>query len=84
MASDRLSEGSDSASPSATLDSLTQQEARVLELLAQGMSNPEIADALVVSGNTIKSHVQSVLRKLGVSDRTQAALVALRSGMGTG
>ncbi len=84
MASDRLPEGIDAAGAADILDSLTQQETRVLELLAQGMSNPEIADALVVSGNTIKSHVQRVLRKLGVSDRTQAALLALRSGMGTG
>jgi DNA-binding NarL/FixJ family response regulator len=61
--------------------SLTKQELRVLGMLAQGMDNASIASALVVSRNTVKSHVRKVLRKLDVSDRTQAAIWAIRNGM---
>lgn len=56
---------------------LTQREAEVLSLLAKGMSNREIADALSISIQTVKSHVSSILEKLGARDRTQAALIAL-------
>lgn len=58
--------------------SLTDQEQEVLRLLAQALDNQEIAKALVISENTVKSHVSSVLAKLGVANRTQAALWALR------
>ena len=61
--------------------SLTKQELRVLGLLAKGMDNETIASALVVSKNTVKSHVRKILRKLDVSDRTQAAIWAIRNGM---
>jgi DNA-binding NarL/FixJ family response regulator len=60
------------------LDSLTSREREVLAELAQGRSNREIARALYVSEKTVKAHVSSVLAKLGVQDRTQAALLAVR------
>jgi DNA-binding NarL/FixJ family response regulator len=60
------------------LDALTRREREVLAELAHGRSNREIARALHVSEKTVKTHVSSVLAKLGVQDRTQAALVAVR------
>jgi DNA-binding NarL/FixJ family response regulator len=60
------------------LDALTSREREVLAELAHGRSNREIARALHVSEKTVKTHVSSVLTKLGVADRTQAALVAVR------
>jgi DNA-binding NarL/FixJ family response regulator len=57
---------------------LTQRESEVLRLLALGQTNKEIAQALHISYETIKEHVQHILRKLGVSDRTQAAVWAVR------
>jgi DNA-binding NarL/FixJ family response regulator len=60
------------------LDALTNREREVLGELAKGRSNREIARALHVSEKTVKTHVSSVLAKLGVQDRTQAALVAVR------
>ena len=61
-----------------SLDALTAREREVLAELAQGRSNREIARALNVSEKTVKAHVSSVLAKLGVQDRTQAALFAVR------
>jgi DNA-binding NarL/FixJ family response regulator len=66
------------ASWSPGLDALTSREREVLAELAQGRSNREIARALHVSEKTVKAHVSSVLAKLGVQDRTQAALFAVR------
>jgi DNA-binding NarL/FixJ family response regulator len=60
---------------------LTPQEQRVLGLISEGLSNAAIADVLSVSINTVKSHVYNILRKLGVSDRTQAAIWAMRNGI---
>jgi NarL family two-component system response regulator LiaR len=62
---------------------LTERETAVLRLLAQGMSNQEIARALNVGEQTVKSHVSHVLAKLGVPSRTQAALYAIRTGLAT-
>jgi DNA-binding NarL/FixJ family response regulator len=62
------------------VDSLTAREREVLSLLADGRSNREIARTLGVSEKTIKTHVSSVLAKLGVADRTQAAVLAVRRG----
>jgi DNA-binding NarL/FixJ family response regulator len=62
----------------AGLDALTSREREVLAEIAKGRSNREIARALTVSEKTVKAHVSSVLAKLGVQDRTQAALVAVR------
>ena len=64
--------------PGAGLDALTTREREVLAQLTRGRSNREIARALQVSEKTVKAHVSSVLAKLGVSDRTQAALLAVR------
>jgi DNA-binding NarL/FixJ family response regulator len=60
---------------------LTQRESEVLRQLAFGLTNKEIALALHISYETVKEHVQHILRKLGVSDRTQAAVWAVRKGL---
>jgi DNA-binding NarL/FixJ family response regulator len=69
--------------PARGLDALTAREREVLAELAQGRSNRQIARALQVSEKTVKAHVSSVLAKLGVQDRTQAALFAVRHEQGT-
>ena len=63
---------------------LTPREAEVLALIAQGLTNRLIARRLDVTEKTVKTHVSSVLAKLGVTDRTQAALYAVREGLGGG
>ncbi|MEV0632424.1 response regulator transcription factor [Nonomuraea wenchangensis] len=63
------------------LDTLTPRERDVLAALARGRSNAEIARDLRMGRETVKSHVSSVLAKLGVSDRTQAAIYALQQGL---
>ena len=60
---------------------LTQRESEVLHQLALGLTNKEIAKALSISYETVKEHVQHILRKIGVSDRTQAAVWAVRKGL---
>jgi DNA-binding NarL/FixJ family response regulator len=59
---------------------LTQQEKRVLQLVADGLSTFDIADSLAVSRNTVKTHLRNIYCKLGVSGRTQAAVWALQNG----
>jgi DNA-binding NarL/FixJ family response regulator len=60
---------------------LTPRETEVLMQLAHGLTNREIAQALGISTETVKEHVQNVLKKIGVTDRTQAAVWAVRSGL---
>jgi DNA-binding NarL/FixJ family response regulator len=60
---------------------LTQRESEVLRQLALGLTNKEIAQALHISYETVKEHVQHILRKVGVTDRTQAAVWAVRKGL---
>jgi len=63
-----------------TKDPLTDREMDVLNLVAQGMTNQEIADQLVISEGTFRTHVSNILSKLHLANRTQAALYALREG----
>ncbi|MCU0521855.1 MAG: response regulator transcription factor, partial [Anaerolineae bacterium] len=63
------------------LPEITERELEVLQLVAEGMSNREIASALVVSEKTVKTHVSSLLSKLSLNDRTQLAIYALRAGI---
>jgi DNA-binding NarL/FixJ family response regulator len=69
--------------PSATANTaqLSERELEVLKLMVEGYSNPQIAAALYLSPNTIKTHVRGIMNKLAVDDRVQAAVVALRSGL---
>ncbi|HUP28213.1 MAG TPA: response regulator transcription factor [Chloroflexia bacterium] len=64
--------------PTAPKHDLTERELEVLRLIAQGKSNKEISDDLVLSEKTVKTHVSNILQKLHLSDRTQAAVYALR------
>jgi DNA-binding NarL/FixJ family response regulator len=66
---------------SALLESLTPREAEVLQLIARGQTNHEIARNLLISVSTVKKHVQHVIAKLEVSDRTQAAIRAIELGL---
>jgi NarL family two-component system response regulator LiaR len=60
---------------------LTGRELAVLKLVAQGLTNPEIADRLVISEWTVRTHIRNILGKLHLANRTQAALYALREGL---
>jgi DNA-binding NarL/FixJ family response regulator len=80
--SDPMANGSHRGHHRGTEAGLTRREADILELLAAGNSNREISRALYLSEKTVKAHLASVFRKLGVSNRTQAAMMAISMGIG--
>jgi len=67
--------------PAARPDALSSREIEVLRLIAQGASNREIAETLVISEGTVKNHISNILGRLGLRDRTQAALYARENGL---
>ncbi len=77
-----MHQASDQHSKPATLltQKLTDREIGVLQMLAKGMNNSEIANQLHLSEGTVRNHVSAILEKLGVSDRTQAAVIAIQHG----
>jgi DNA-binding NarL/FixJ family response regulator len=68
--------------PTSTIaDKLTDRELSVLRLLARGHSNPDIADRLSLSEGTVRNYISTILTKLEVADRTQAAVLAIQQGL---
>jgi len=63
------------------LNELSARETEVLEALCQGMSNKDIAESMFISPETVKTHVSTIISKLGVKDRTQAVITSIRAGM---
>jgi two-component system NarL family response regulator len=68
-------------SPTTIGSNLTEREHEVLLLISHGKSNAEIAESLFLSEGTVRNYVSSILEKLDVTDRTQAAVIAIRSGL---
>jgi NarL family two-component system response regulator LiaR len=76
-------EDSPASQRAALFEDLTERELEVLRLIAEGLNNREIAEKLVISDKTVKTHVSNILGKLHLEDRTQAAIYALRHGLST-
>ncbi len=76
-----VGEARDAAQAGDVLARLTRREREVLELVAQGLSNKEIAKALVITTNTVKRHLKSIFEKLGVHTRAAAAAKAISAGI---
>ena len=79
---DVVASASARATPAPLPDGLTAREAEVLALLAAGTSNRDIASCLFISPNTAANHVRSILQKTGSANRTEAAVYAIRNGIG--
>jgi DNA-binding NarL/FixJ family response regulator len=71
----------ESRTSTGAFDELTEREREVLGLIADGLNNRQIAEKLFISQKTVKTHVSGILSKLGLADRTQAAIYALRHGL---
>ncbi|MGI8334966.1 response regulator [Actinomadura scrupuli] len=83
-AADAMAHGERSSGDERGIQTLTEREREVLVQIAHGRSNREIARVLIVSEKTVKTHVSNLFIKLGVQDRTQAALFAVRHGLAEG
>jgi DNA-binding NarL/FixJ family response regulator len=83
-AADAMAHGERSSGDERGIQTLTEREREVLVQIAHGRSNREIARVLIVSEKTVKTHVSNLFTKLGVQDRTQAALFAVRHGLAEG
>jgi two-component system response regulator NreC len=81
LVSDFISRSADEAEQAALGESLTPREQEVLELLAEGLSNEEIADRLVISRHTVARHRENLMRKLGLHNRSELVKYAIRKGM---
>ena len=77
----QLAQGRRAVSPAVSLDLLSPREQEVLLLLAEGLSNTEIAAELGIAVNTVRNHVRNILEKLGLRNRVQAAVYAVRCGL---